>query len=247
MDAITIGDKSIPYVFVEKPWIKNTYMKFEDERLIVTARNLKNAIKVVNLHKRWIYKHYSEIKDTVRLFNTNSILFNGNPFEVEFIQYEGRTRLEIMQNKVRVHSSSAQNADKAIDRWLSLQTKLFADPIVMQKVRMINKVVPATKARRLGKWGFCRSNNTITFNSYLCMLPAELQDYIVSHEVAHLSEMNHSRDFWQVVKSLCPNYKELRKRLRNYDNKKRSVSTFESYVHNTIGLQSTSSPLSGSS
>ncbi len=223
-DSIAIGDQSIPYAFIEKPWIRNTYLKFEDEKLIVTSRNFHNALKVVNMHKRWIYKHYSELKRTVRLFNNNSILFNGNPFDVEYIQHDGRTKMQIVQNKITVHSKSAENAEKVIDKWLALQTKLFADQIVLQKVRVINKNTPTTKARRLGKWGFCKSNNTITFNSYMCMLPADLQDYIVSHEVAHLSEMNHSRDFWVVVSSLCPNYRELRKKLKNYDNKRRKIS-----------------------
>lgn len=225
MDSIAIGDQSIPYVFIEKPWIRNSYLRFDDHKLIVTARNFRNAAKVVNMHKDWIVKHYTQVKRSIKLFSStsNSILFNGNPFEVQHVPYEGRTKLEIIQNKIFVHSKSTETADKAMDKWLALQTKLFADPVVIEKVKILGKDVPRTGARRCGKWGVCKSNNTITFNSYLCMLPADIREYIISHEVAHLSQINHSSRFWEVVSTLCPNYKELRKRLKDYDNKRRSV------------------------
>lgn len=223
MDSISIGDQSIPYVFVEKPWIRNSYLRFDDHKLIVTARNSRNAAKVVNMHKGWILKHYSQIKRTVRLFDSNSILLNGNPFGVQYVPNTGRTRLEIIQNKVFVHSKSVEAADRAMDKWLALQTKLFADPVVAEKAKLIGRSAPQTGARRFGKWGICKSNNTITFNSYLCMLPADIRDYIISHEVAHLPQMNHSQRFWEVVSMLCPNYKELRMKLKDYDNKRHDV------------------------
>ncbi len=223
MDSIKIGDQAIPYQYVEKPWIRNTYLKFDDEKLVVTARNYRSAEKVVNMHKGWIYKHYSQVKNTVRLFRTNSILFNGTNYNVQHVPYYGNSKLEIVQNNIMVHSKSAQSAEKALDRWLSLQTTLFTDPIVREKARLINEDMPRTKTRRFGKWGVCKSNHTITFNAYLCMLPSEIRDYIVSHEVAHMNEMNHSKKFWEVVAYLCPNYKQLRKELKLYDNKRRLV------------------------
>jgi len=46
-------------------------------------------------------------------------------------------------------------------------------------------------------------------------LSNELREYVVAHELCHLEEMNHSKDFWQLVKKTVPNYKELRKELKN--------------------------------
>jgi hypothetical protein len=39
-------------------------------------------------------------------------------------------------------------------------------------------------------------------------------DYIVVHELAHLTEMNHSARFWAIVESILPDYRERQKRLR---------------------------------
>src|SRR5271168_47944 len=102
MDSIKIGDMAIPYTFVEKPWIRNTYLKFDDEKLIITARNFRSAAKVVNLHKDWICRHYSQIKDTRHMFGGNSILFNGETYEVQHVPVNGNSRLEIIQKKIQI-------------------------------------------------------------------------------------------------------------------------------------------------
>ena len=43
-------------------------------------------------------------------------------------------------------------------------------------------------------------------------------DYVIVHELSHLVYANHSKDFWNLVSVLVPNYKELRKELNNYEN-----------------------------
>ncbi len=225
MDSIRIGDQSIPYVFVEKPWVRNTYMKFDDEKLVVTASSFGKAVNVVNKHKGWIYKHYSQVKSTIRLFRQSSILFNGSVYDVQHIPVSSNSNLNIVQNRIFVNARTADAANNTLDKWLSLQTTLFANPLVAEKAKIIGKDIPLIKTRRFGKWGVCRSNNTITFNAYLCMLPRHLQDYIVSHEVAHLSQMNHSKRFWEVVSVLCADYKNKRKELRSYDNKRARLFT----------------------
>ena len=50
----------------------------------------------------------------------------------------------------------------------------------------------------------------------LGFVPEELVDYVVVHELAHRKEMNHSNAFWNVVEKYMPDYKERRKKLREY-------------------------------
>lgn len=49
------------------------------------------------------------------------------------------------------------------------------------------------------------------------LLPEELLDYVVVHELAHRREMNHSPRFWRVVEEQLPDYLERRKQLRTYE------------------------------
>ena len=66
------------------------------------------------------------------------------------------------------------------------------------------------------RWGSCSSRKNLNFNYRILFLPKELQDYIIIHELCHLKELNHSRDFWNLVAKTCPNYLELRKKLRKH-------------------------------
>lgn len=61
------------------------------------------------------------------------------------------------------------------------------------------------------KWGSCSSDKKITFNYRLAMAPIEVIDYVVIHELCHLSHMNHDRSFWRLVGSIMPDYKEKEK------------------------------------
>ena len=64
------------------------------------------------------------------------------------------------------------------------------------------------------RWGSCSGKGNLSFNWKLVLLSPELLDYVVVHELAHRVEMNHSPRFWAVVESVLPDYKSLRKRLR---------------------------------
>lgn len=63
-------------------------------------------------------------------------------------------------------------------------------------------------------WGSCSRQGNLNFNWRVVRAPAEVLDYLVVHELAHLREMNHSKRFWKVVESHCPGYREHRKWLR---------------------------------
>ena len=76
------------------------------------------------------------------------------------------------------------------------------------------------KSWRFGKmqsrWGSCSSHGGLSFNSCLMELDWQLIDYVIIHELCHLKHLNHSRQFWLLVASHCPNYQQLRRQLRQH-------------------------------
>lgn len=66
------------------------------------------------------------------------------------------------------------------------------------------------------RWGSCSSDGNLNFNCRLLFVPTDLVDYVVVHELAHRRHMNHSEAFWKEVEKYMPDYKERRKRLKEY-------------------------------
>lgn len=60
------------------------------------------------------------------------------------------------------------------------------------------------------KWGHCTSRGAIQYNWQIILAPGPIVDYLVAHEVSHLRHHNHSRAFWQLVESVCPDYVQCR-------------------------------------
>lgn len=66
------------------------------------------------------------------------------------------------------------------------------------------------------RWGSCSSRGTLSFNYRLIFAPPRILDYVVVHELCHLTHMNHSKDFWNMVASIMPEYKEYKNWLKEH-------------------------------
>lgn len=67
------------------------------------------------------------------------------------------------------------------------------------------------------KWGSCDNRGIIKLNLRLSMLPHKVIDYVIIHELSHLLEFNHSKEFYKIIESLMPDYKKYRELLKKYN------------------------------
>jgi len=65
------------------------------------------------------------------------------------------------------------------------------------------------------RWGSCSKKGNLNFHYKIALLPREIADYIIVHELCHLKEFNHSSNFWNLVAKSMPNYLNLRKQLKS--------------------------------
>ncbi len=66
------------------------------------------------------------------------------------------------------------------------------------------------------RWGSRSSSGTLSFNYRLMYAPLKVLDYVVVHELCHITHMNHSKEFWNMVASILPDYKESRNWLKEH-------------------------------
>ena len=82
------------------------------------------------------------------------------------------------------------------------------------------KPVTAVQFRKTkSKWGHCTSKGEIQLNWLLIMAPPDVMDYVMIHELCHLTHMNHSKAYWQLVAQFCPNYQQHKQWLNQHGHK----------------------------
>ena len=90
-----------------------------------------------------------------------------------------------------------------------LQKRVSYYSIVMG---VLPKEVKISGART--RWGSCSFNNNINLAWHLIMCPLAVIDYVVVHELSHITNKSHDRAFWQRVAEILPNYREQEKWLK---------------------------------
>lgn len=103
----------------------------------------------------------------------------------------------------------------ALGRWLIRQTRSYLIPqlhavSIETRLRYKRCFVKRQKTR----WASCSRHGTITLNAKLLFLPPHIVNYVMIHELCHLKEMNHSRQYWQLLAHHCPKYRKLDEQLR---------------------------------
>lgn len=81
-----------------------------------------------------------------------------------------------------------------------------------QRCGLAYQSVNITSANR--RWGSCAPDDRLNFSWRLVMAPMTVIDYVVVHELAHITHKNHSRRFWDRVKAMYPDYKDAQTWLR---------------------------------
>lgn len=66
------------------------------------------------------------------------------------------------------------------------------------------------------RWGSCSVNGNLNFNWRLVLAPPPVVDYVVVHELCHLRHPNHSKRFWNLVRSILPDYETQKAWLRTH-------------------------------
>ncbi|MFA5210899.1 MAG: M48 family metallopeptidase [Patescibacteria group bacterium] len=100
-----------------------------------------------------------------------------------------------------------------------LRNKNQARKLVKEKIEKYNSFYKFSYTKiyirnQKTRWGSCSSRGNLNFNYRLLFLEEKFQDYIIVHELCHLKEMNHGKNFWNLVSKQIPDYKEIRKNLK---------------------------------
>ncbi len=123
-------------------------------------------------------------------------------------------------DKLKQHKEKADKSIFPSGRKDFLLNKSKALHLVRDKIAKLNTVYGFKHGKvsiknMTSRWGSCSKKGNLNFNYKMVYLSDELAEYIVAHELSHLSQMNHGRNFWKLVARTIPNWQILRKQLKS--------------------------------
>ena len=129
-------------------------------------------------------------------------------------------RLEVIENRkielyldgsFKMSPATPAKARLAFELWYKKQAREFIPERVGQLAAQHGfeyQRIRISSART--RWGSCSSRGTLSFTWRLVMVPEDMIDYVIVHELVHLLIPNHSKEFWRQVGLIVPEYKEKR-------------------------------------
>lgn len=193
----------------------------------------KQIKRIVLENREQIYKAYqkanikADVEAIISMKDLSVIPFYGKEFQV-YLQSTG-SRERILDDgkciEIFVHSDEEginERARNLLETWYRKKGKdVFVKTSQMYAEMMGTSFEKIAIKDQKTRWGSCSNHKNLNFNWRLLMMPKEVLDYVVIHELAHTIEMNHSKQFWAHVEKLMPNYKIYRKFLKEESRKYR--------------------------
>jgi predicted metal-dependent hydrolase len=113
-------------------------------------------------------------------------------------------------------SAAPEQIRDAVQSWLQRQARrVFEERCHHYAAQLGVHITRLSLSSASTRWGSAGANGAIRLNWRLIHFAMPSIDYVVAHELAHLREMNHSAAFWNVVRSVMPDYEHARGTLRD--------------------------------
>ena len=200
-------------VLIERKAIKNTYIRVkEDLNIYITTSYLTPDFYIKDLIKKNINEISRMIESAAnRLDKSTKFFYLGKEYDV--VYKKGIKKAYIEENSIVTPTK------RGLDTFLKNQASLiFSERLNRVYYSMNNKDIPyptlaIKKMKR--KWGYNRKKDKlVALNTELIKHELDDIDYVIVHELCHFLYFDHSKNFWNAVKTYKPNYKENKKHLK---------------------------------
>lgn len=215
------------YIHIVNPRLKHIYLTLSDEGELVikspkvSSRQIENLLLKKSSWIRNARKRFQAKKGKSIDFSQKSELyFLGESHTLTLVPYDKkRTKLHFDGDMFTLYYSHYDENifQKHIDTFYKNEATRCI-PEHVKKWAEVMSVHPQSIAFRKTKrqWGSCFANNRLSFNTMIMKLPLDVIQYIIVHELAHITYKHHQKAFWQCVERYLPAYKNQAKELKNF-------------------------------
>ncbi len=201
-------------IIEKKRTTKNTYMRVkEDGKIYVTTNAFTSDKKIMSI----LEEHLKDIEKMA------TIQEKKKDYQERFF-YLGKEYEPVRMpgNEVRLGEVKVFIGDKVdLSKWYKKEAEVLFKERLDFWYKNFSYTIPYPKLRlrfMKSRWGVCNvKDKVITLNVELMKKMPYCLDYVIVHELSHLIEANHSARFWKVVEENYPNYKKVKKVLKDYE------------------------------
>ena len=186
----------------------------------------KNARDFLLEKESWIRRKLANRHEYITC-KPNSIVIFSVDYALQYINSSDQ-KVQFCNDSVIVYSTD-NNKAKLLKQFLTDFLLSKVKKIISSINKRNFKFTEIRISHNKSSWGACSKKGVLYFNWLLIFVPLETLYYVIVHEMCHLLEMNHSPRFWNLVSTLCPDYKIHKSWLRK--------NTFSLYDYsNNLGL-----------
>ena len=185
------------------------------------------VLKTVSKSKSNIEKSISEIKEARTELKPLSIALplTGNFWKVTYREVNAKESYSITETSTTLtvpeKTGDVFGTSTALQQWLHGKAMEYLPHYLHDlsiKLKLPYNKIQIKRQKTL--WGSCSINGNINLNRNLMLMPTEVVDYVLHHELVHLKVLNHSSKFWQELERSFPNHKKGRMQLKYFESNK---------------------------
>ncbi|SDC20453.1 hypothetical protein SAMN05660835_00445 [Desulfurella multipotens] len=170
---------------------------------------------IVQDKKCWIERKISEIKQIAlpakKTYNNGeNFYYLGKIYELKIVKAD-KNSVSLLDGILLLSIKKQSNPRLVLINWYKTQALSFIKTRLNYYSNLLNctfKSITITSAKK--RLGSCDFNGNLRFSFYNILLDQAYIDYVVIHELCHLFYLNHSKNFWQKVESILPDFKQKR-------------------------------------
>ena len=174
----------------------------------------------------WILRKLVEQRERARRVQASriewrdgaSVPFLGEALRLQLMPSADGVVFDEIERVLRVGLPAGAGEEQirdTVQAWLQRRAKAYFEPRCHHFAAALGvKMKTLRLSSAQTRWGSASADGSIRLHWRLIHFTPAIIDYVVAHELAHLREMNHSARFWDVVRSVVPDYEQARSRLR---------------------------------
>lgn len=222
MPILELQGRQITYTVVKGKSRRYVYFKFRPDRTLeIHLPQGKVDLDAVLRKKRdWILRKYEDLSMNKKVYDPDAgtIQFKGRSLK---IVSDGNPNTKTRKSKIGENEIVLQSCDQVktmseIRQLFSKETLRYLKRILPLAAERLSTEFNTFDVRQIKKWGYCNRQGRLSFSWQLIALPKRLRDYVVMHELVHLSEFNHANAFHKKLASACPDYRDREIELKRF-------------------------------